>query len=117
MKASTILVLETNVGTTFPIDATSIECFGVFGGVTFVRTKTGLQHLIKGDVESHYRAWQAAVDGYEIIDVEVVSNRSSVIGSQSEREQTAEPRLSSKPKLLTSNNQLLTSDRKPKSED
>jgi len=74
-KPSPILVFMTNVRSPLALDAEMIECFGVFNGKTFVRTKTGLSHLIEGDVFKHIARWDCALRGVpflDVIDVQVV---------------------------------------------
>ena len=70
MKNSTpILLFMTNVGSPLALDVTTIECFGTFNGKAFVRTKSGLSHLIEGDVFQHMQRWDAALRGEQVLDV------------------------------------------------
>ena len=85
MKNSTpILLFMTNVGSPLALEVSTIECFGTFNGKAFVRTKSGLSHLIEGDVFQHMQRWDAALRGeqvLDVIDVQVVDE--SVVGSRS----------------------------------
>lgn len=74
-KPSSILVFMTNVGSPFALEATTIECFGTFNGKAFVRTKSGLSHLIEGDVFKHMQRWDDALRGVqtlEVVEVKVI---------------------------------------------
>jgi hypothetical protein len=65
----------TNVGSPFALEATTIECFGTFNGKAFVRTKSGLSHLIEGDVFKHMQRWDDALRGVqtlEVVEVKVI---------------------------------------------
>ena len=43
-----------------------------FNGKSFVRTKSGLSHLIEGDVFEHIRKWDCALRGVPYVDVQVI---------------------------------------------
>jgi len=94
----------TNLGTPLPLDATTIECFGIFNGKVFVRTKSGLSHLIEGDIFQHTQRWDAALRGEQVLDVIDVKVESSVVGNRSsvieDGQRTSDLRLQQEKKRL-----------------
>ena len=94
----------TNVGSPLALEVGTIECFGTFNGKAFVRTKSGLSHLIEGDIFQHMQRWDAALRGEQVLDVIDVKVESSVVGNRSsvieDGQRTSDLRLQQEKKRL-----------------
>lgn len=61
MSVSNVIDFETSTGQPLTIPASAIEVIGDMNGWPFIRTKSGFQHLLRGDAVELRRRWRAAL--------------------------------------------------------